>query len=394
MNTKILLVLFLSIFTAVLGQGLVVPLLPVYANSMGASGFIIGLIFGIFSISRSLFLPIFGNLSDKKGRKPFIVWGLSVYFFASVAFLLSHSVMGLVVIRMLQGVASAMIVPVSQAYAAEISPSGTEGKIMGIMNIALYLGLGAGPVFGGTIKDMFGIHASFGAMGIACLIGVVLSLSLLPGVKEENINVKRTVPKRYRILMRDKNVMGVFIIRFGYMLCVGSLWSFLPLIADTKYGMSSSAIGGLLSLLVLTSAAMSYPVGLLADNSSKRLLIFIGGIMTLVGMLYLYSSNSIRDLFVVVVLLGLGGGFLTTASTAMSAVIGKKLAATGSVMSLMMVGHSAGMFTGPLLGGIVMDITGSVDRAFEIGAIICLILLVIAYFLTTNYNQFVKGEVR
>ncbi len=139
---------------------------------------------------------------------------------------------------------------------------------------------------------------------------------------------------------------------------------------------------------------MSYPVGLLADNSSPRLLIFIGGIMTLAGMLYLYSSNSVRDLFMVVVLLGLGGGFLTTASTAMSAVIGKKLAATGSVMSLLMAGHSAGMFTGPLLGGIVMDITGSVDRAFEIGAIICLILLVIAYFLTTNYNQFVKGEVR
>ena len=89
--------------------------------------------------------------------------------------------MGLIVIRMLQGVASAMIVPVAQAYAAEISPSGAEGKIMGIMNIALYFGLGAGPVFGGTIKDMFGIHASFGAMGITCLIGVVLSLSLLPG---------------------------------------------------------------------------------------------------------------------------------------------------------------------------------------------------------------------
>ena len=74
MNTKILFVLFLSIFTAVLGQGLVVPLLPVYANSMGGVRFYYRVIFGIFSVSRSLFLPIFGNLSDKKGRKPFIVW--------------------------------------------------------------------------------------------------------------------------------------------------------------------------------------------------------------------------------------------------------------------------------------------------------------------------------
>lgn len=391
MNNKILLILFLSIFTAVLGQGLVVPLLPVYANSLGASGFIIGLIFGIFSISRSIFLPIFGNLSDKKGRKPFIVWGLLFYFFASVAFLLSHSVMGLVVIRMLQGIASAMIVPVAQAYAAEISPSGAEGKIMGLMNIALYFGLGAGPVFGGTIKDMFGIHACFEAMGLVCLIGFILSITLLPGTKEENIKVKRTAPKSYRILMRDRNVLGILLIRFGYMLCVGSFWSFLPLIADTKYGMSSSAIGILLSIIVLTSAVASYPVGMLADSSSKRLLVFIGGSFTLTGMLYLYSSNSSRDLFVVVGLLGLGGGFLTTASTAMSAVIGKKLAATGSVMSLLMAGHSAGMFVGPLLSGVVMDLTGSVDRAFEIGAFICLILLVFAYFLTRNYNQFVES---
>ncbi len=391
MNNKILAVLFLSIFTAVLGQGLVVPLLPAYANSMGASGFVIGLIFGVFSISRSIFLPVFGNLSDKNGRKPFIVWGLLFYCLASVAFFLFHSITGLILIRMLQGIASAMIVPVAQSYAAEISTAGTEGKIMGLMNIALYFGLSAGPVFGGTIKDMFGINASFWAMGLACLAGFMLSLGLLPGVSEENVNVKRTAPRSYRFLLRDRNVMGIVIIRFGYMLCVGSFWSFLPLIADTQYGMSSSHIGILMSIIVLTSAVTSYPAGLLADTSSKRLMVFVGGIFTLAGMMYLYAARSPRDLFLVVGLLGIGGGFLTTASTAMSAAIGKKLAATGSVMSLLMAGHSAGMFIGPLLSGLVMDITGNVSRAFEIGAFVCLLLLVAAYFLTKSYNEFVKS---
>ena len=73
LDKKIFGTLFFSIFTAVTGVGIVVPLLPVYAHDLGASGLYIGLIFGVFSLSRTVFLPYFGRLSDKKGRKPFIV---------------------------------------------------------------------------------------------------------------------------------------------------------------------------------------------------------------------------------------------------------------------------------------------------------------------------------
>ncbi|MFH2130917.1 MAG: MFS transporter [bacterium] len=386
MNKKILLVLCLAIFTAVLGQGLVVPLLPAYANAMGASGFTIGLIFGIFSISRTFFLPYFGKLSDKKGRKPFIVWGLLCYFTASIAFLFSHSVTALVLIRFFQGISSAMIVPVAQAYAAEITPSGAEGRVMGIVNISLYFGLSAGPVFGGIIKDLFGIHASFGAMGAACMIGFLLSVVFLPSVQNETITVKRTTPRSYRHLIHNRTVMGITMIRYGYMLCVGSLWTFLPLIADTHYGMSSSAVGILMSLIVFSSAVLSIPIGIMADRISKRLLVFLGGGITLMAVLLLVNSDSEVHLYLVVTLFGLGGGFLTTSSAAMSAVMGKKLASTGSVMSLLMTGHSAGMFTGPLLSGIIMDWTGNINTAFQIAGTVTLVMLVISFFLTTDYH--------
>ena len=86
LNKKIFGTLFFSIFASVTGVGVVVPLLPIYAHDLGASGLYIGLIFGAFSLSRTFFLPWFGRLSDVKGRKPFIVPGFLAYALISIAY--------------------------------------------------------------------------------------------------------------------------------------------------------------------------------------------------------------------------------------------------------------------------------------------------------------------
>ena len=388
MEKKIIPVLCLATFTSVLGQGLVVPLLPIYARSLGASGFLIGLIFGIFSIFRSLCLPIFGKLSDQKGRKTFILLGLSCYFLASIAFLIFHGIAALLVIRLFQGIASAMIVPVVQAYAAEITPRGREGRMMSIISLSLYFGLSAGPIFGGAIKDMFSINGSFVAMGIVCAIGFLLSLLLLPPVAEEKSKARNKQPRSFKNLVNNQEIVGIFIVRFGYMLCVGSLWSFLPLIADAKFGMSSTTIGILISLIVFSSAVLSYPIGVISDKFNKRVPVFVGGAIVLSGIFLLYHSRTSHDLFIVVVLFGAGGALLTTSSDAMSAVIGNKMAAPGSVMSLVMAGHSAGMFSGPLLSGIVLDYSGNVYAAFAIAGVVFAVILAAAFFLTKGYYLF------
>ena len=79
MNIKLFATLFLAVFSVTMGVGLVVPLLPVYAHELGATGLYIGFMVGAFSLSRTIFLPYFGKASDRKGRKPFITTGLLVY---------------------------------------------------------------------------------------------------------------------------------------------------------------------------------------------------------------------------------------------------------------------------------------------------------------------------
>jgi MFS family permease len=179
-DKKIFGTLFFSIFATVTGVGIVVPLLPVYAHHAGASGFAIGLIFGSFLLSRTLFLPYFGRLSDCKGRKPLIVPGLLAYALILVFFIASTSVTSLIVIRFFQGIASAALMPVIQAYVGDITPRGREGVTLGFFNLSMFLGLSFGPLIGGAIRDSWGLQSAFAAMGVLAFAGCLLAYLLLP----------------------------------------------------------------------------------------------------------------------------------------------------------------------------------------------------------------------
>ena len=157
--------LFLSIFVASLGIGMVSPLMPIYSQSLGAKGIWLGAIFSGFSLARIIFMPLVGRLSDTKGRKTFITLGLLFYSFLSLGYIFSQNLQQLIAVRFLHGVASAMVVPIAMAYIGEISPKGEEGKFLGTFNIALFFGFGMGPLLGGVVTDNINQSASFMAMG-------------------------------------------------------------------------------------------------------------------------------------------------------------------------------------------------------------------------------------
>lgn len=391
MNLKIFKFLFLAIFASTLGQGLIVPLLPAYAHSLGASGFFIGLIFGAFSFSRSLFLPYFGKLSDKKGRKPFITVGLFLYFCASIAFMFSNSVPSLIVIRFFQGIAAAMILPVAQAYAGEISPKGKEGSTMGMVNIAFFAGLSGGPILGGIIKEAFGLKISFLCMGIVCLAGFLLCLIFLPPVRKERFSNSDYEPVTYKILLKNKYILGIFLIRFSYIICVGAMWTFLPLLAEVEYSMSSGEIGIIMSLTVLITAIVSGPMGLISDKISKRLLLGISGVFISISIFALYYITETWQLYFVIVVTGIGGGMLTPAVMAMAAVLGRSFNSMGTVMSILTLGHSLGMFIGPISAGIIMDLF-NLKISFIGGGVILLFSTTLTMLLTSGFRQFESEE--
>jgi len=371
LDKKIFGTLFFSIFAAVTGVGVVVPLLPIYAHDLGASGLYIGLIFGAFSISRTVFLPWFGRLSDVKGRKPFIVPGFLAYALISLAFVYSNSVSTLIVIRFFHGIASAMLMPVIQAYIGDITPRGREGITMGAFNMSLFLGLSLGPLIGGVIKDRFNLQTSFICMGLLALVGFFLCLGLLPPTRSEKGIMHADQPFSWTTLIYDWHVAGLFSFRFAYLFCVGIIWGFIPLYADLKFEASSSLIGVLIMLGVFVSGLIHMPMGFLADRISKRAMVLVGGLTVSYAIVSFLWSEQLADLIVATVIFGLGGGISMPALMAMALLKGNRANAMGSIMALMTVAHSLGMFSGALMGGVMMDFF-QLRAVFPLGGMVML----------------------
>ncbi len=372
LDKKIFGTLFFSIFAAVTGVGIVVPLLPIYAHDLGASGLYIGLIFGSFSISRTIFLPWFGRLSDVKGRKPFIVPGFLAYALISLAFIYSNAVSTLIVIRFFHGIASAMLMPVIQAYIGDITPKGREGITMGMFNMSLFMGLSLGPLIGGIIKDHFNLQTSFFCMGLLALIGFFLCLFLLPPTRSEKGITHEGPPFSWKALVYDWHVAGLFSFRFAYVFCVGIIWGFIPLYADSQFAASSSLIGILIMLGVFVSGLIHLPMGYLSDRISKRLMVVAGGLTVGYAILSFAWADQMADLIRATVLFGLGGGISMPALMAMAVLKGSRINAMGSLMALMTMAHSLGMFSGALMGGMMMDFF-QLRTAFPLGGLIMLV---------------------
>ncbi len=380
-HRKIFLALFLSIFCAVIGIGIVVPLLPIYAQDLGASGLYIALIFSSFSISRTFLIPLFGKLSDKKGRKPFIVTGLFLYAVVSFGFIIAGSVTSLIAIRFIQGIASAMIMPVTQAYIGDITPKGKEGFFMGLFNLSTFFGLSIGPVLGGVIKDSFGYSFAFICMGVLCLIAFFVSLFFLPHNDCKKKDIHNVESKKIISILKDKMIIGLFVFRFVYTTSIGVVWCFLPIFAHDKFNMSSSGIGILVMLGVFISGILNIPMGYLADRLNKTVMIIVGGVIVCCGVYSLKMATESWHLACANIAFGIGGGISMPSVMALAVIKGNDVGAMGSVMGVLTMSHSLGMLIGAILAGISMDYL-TIETGFLFcswimftGTLICFIIM-------------------
>ena len=146
-----LVIIFVTVFIDLLGFGIIIPLLPFYAESFGASAFTIGLLGTSFSLMQFLFSPVWGRWSDQIGRKPIILLGLLGSCLSYVTLALASSLTLLFVARIIGGIAGANI-PTAQAYIADITTPENRARGMGLVGAAFGLGFIFGPAIGGLLS--------------------------------------------------------------------------------------------------------------------------------------------------------------------------------------------------------------------------------------------------
>jgi len=373
-------VLLLSVFMAMVGLGIISPIMPNYASDLGASGIYIGLIYSSFSFSRVILQTPIGRLADTFSKKKIIVAGLIMYTIISVVYTYVTSPEMLILVRVFHGVGSSMMMPVAMAYAMNLTPKGEEGKYMGYMNTALFSGFGAGPFIGGYIYENYSTRMVFNTMSVLVAISLVLTILLVPD--EESLGMKpRQSPVPIREILGNKTLSSILIYRAVNALGRGTIMSFLPLFAVQILGLSSTNIGIILSTGIFLNAFLQTPMGILADRVNRKTLLIAGGLIASVGYFYMVQTGTITEIFVARMTVSMGSALSLPAVTAIIAEEGRELG-SGSTVGVFNTAMSIGQIIGPVFSGFLLDTYG-MGSVFYFSGFIS-VISVIAYWVMSR----------
>ncbi len=379
MNKRAFLILAISIFGSMLGQGIVSPFLPLYSESMGATGLWVGLIFGAFSYSRLVVMPFVGPLSDRRGRKLFLCIGLALYAIISLGYISANSLYHLILVRLVQGAASAVILPIARAYIGDLCPEGEEGIWQGYANAAFFGGFAGGPLLGGVLADQFGATVAFATMGGLNLLAFLLALFALPEVSRPQVAIRHLSFKEMSV---SRTVWGLLSFRMTYAVSRATFMTFVSIFASSTYGSSKTLIGILLATHMGLMAAIQPYVGHLADRFSKRALVIIGGVINTALLALIPLMSNYGQLLVLCAVGGLGAALSLPPVEAMAVDEGRKYG-MGTAMSALMMAMSVGMAVGPTVSGAIADAL-NISYAFYFCAVMGLIGTALFMWLTSK----------
>ena len=353
--------LFFATATAMLGLGIVAPILPLYAKTFAASGVEIGLVFTAFSISRALLGPFVGRLSDRVGRKSLMLAGLGIYAVLSVLYMLADSLWELGLFRFLQGIGSVMVSPLAQAYVADMTPAGKEGRYMNAFYAAQFLGIGIGPLLGGTIGAVWSYESAFLVMGGLSLLSIVLIATTVPvdrATRERKLKRPRAIVPLRAVLTNDAvKAMSIYLGTRGFWR--QSFNTFFPLFAVAALAVDESRIGLVLSSNMFAEGLLQIPFGFLADRFPRVRQIVVGSVFAPFMILAVPFIPSIWG----VVAVAFGMGAFSALGRASLVAIRTQIGRTHGMATMGGLQESSfavGQMLGPLASGLIVDAFGLV----------------------------------
>ena len=289
MRKPSLLVIFLTVFIDLVGFGIVLPLLPIYSDTFGASGLMVGVIMASFSAMQFLFAPVWGRLSDRIGRRPVLLVSTAGAAVSYLVFGYGSTLAGstaltvLLVSRMVAGICGANIT-VAQAYIADITPPEHRSKRMGLIGMAFGLGFIFGPIIGGLAAKHLGISGPGYVAASLCAANFLLAFARLPESRKPDSSPVSPRPRfaQWAHVLQQPTVGSLVVIFFLATFCFTCFETTLGLMVGANFGLdltSGKDAGTVTALFAFCGIVGAFvqggPVGKLVKKMGEPKLIVI-----------------------------------------------------------------------------------------------------------------------
>ena len=315
-------VLMITAFIDMIGVLMIIPLLPFYALDLGANGAMVGLLVSSFSVAQLLSAPIWGKFSDRFGRRPALIVGLTASAIAYVVFAFSTSLWMLFLSRIIQG-AGGGTVSVIQAYVADATRPEDRAKALGWLSAATNAGVAIGPVIPSLLSGL-GSHAPGLLAAGFCVLNIIFASRYLVEtrkVHKYDKNDKRRGSREtvVRVLTHPNEPASRLILI--YSISIGAFQgstAVLALFLAWRFGVTKDTIGYFFMYIgVLSVVTRVWLLGILLDKFGEARLSRVGIVLLACGLVGLSFSHDYVTLALSVGLMPLGTAFTFPGVTAL-----------------------------------------------------------------------------
>ncbi|HEY7357246.1 MAG TPA: MFS transporter [Ktedonobacterales bacterium] len=367
-----LLLMALTVFIDITGFGLILPLLPFWAEHLGAGPVGVTLILTAYALAQFLFTPLLGSLSDRYGRRPVILFSLLIEAFAFALTALAGSLPLLLAARFIGGLGASNIGS-AQAVVADVTPPEGRARGMGMIGAAIGLGFVVGPALGGMLAPIGATLPFWVAMGVA-LANALLVLAFLPETRQQR--AARSAPARgaralfagWQRTLRQPAVARLVTINLLFTLAFTAMEAVFPLFSQRVFGWTARQNGYIFTYVGVVIVIMQGGlVGRLVKRWGEHRLLIGGLALLALGLALLPVSTQLATLLVALGILSAGEGAATPTTSALLS-FASQADAQGETLGLAQGVGGLGRIVGPLLAGVLFTV--GIGVPFIAGAVL------------------------
>jgi MFS family permease len=359
------------VFVIMLGFGIVLPTLPLFAQSLGVDDAGAGLLVSSFAFTRLAFDLFAGPLVDRFGERLSATAGILVVAVSSFATGLAPTFALAVAGRAFGGGGSAVLFAALYSYLLKVVPQERMARTLGVFYGAFNVGVFAGGPIGGFIAHAISLRAPLFVYGGVLVVSAVLYLRLVPDPPARATGrARESDALRARVvgLLRQRAFVTTIVLNMALLWVIAGVYDTLvPLFAHDGLGMSEVAIGGAIGIALATEFVSLYPAGKIADRAGRKPLLLFA--LTALAVLIPAAgwSGSPVVLVAFLGLLGFASGSAIVPPAAMlSDVVGTD--GSGTAVGIFRFAGDLGFVLGPLVSGAASQAFGY-KTAFALGAV-------------------------